>query len=341
MPFSTIDKGSKHFNIILRNGGGGTFTGLGFQPDLVWQKARNTASSHYLHDAVRGVTKALFSNSTSAEATYTDQITSFDTDGFTVNAGGDWGSGTTVVDWCWKANGAGSSNTSGTISSTVSANTTSGFSVVTYTGNGTTGATIGHGLGVAPRMIIIKNRNNAYNWIVYHATAGNTGDLKLQSTGGFGVDINDFNNTSPTSSVFTVGNNIAVNNSGNSHVAYCFAEVKGFSKFGGYTGNGSTDGTFVYTGFKPAYVMSKGSSLASSWNIQTNQLQTYNDGSMPYFKANTADAELSATNMDFLSNGFKLRTTDNDWNGSGATYIYMAFAENPFVSSKSIPTTAR
>jgi len=340
MAFATIDKGSKYFNIILRNGGGGTFTGLGFQPDLVWQKARSTASSHYLHDAVRGVTKALFTNSTSAETTYTDQITSFDTDGFTVNAGGDWGSGTTVVDWCWKANGAGVSNTAGSITSTVSANTTSGFSIVSYTGTGAN-ATVGHGLGVAPDMIICKSRTQAQNWATYHSSLGNTKALFLDGTGAATTSSSYWNNTSPTSTVFTVGNSGDVNFNAGTQISYCFSSVKGYSKFGSYTGNGSADGTFIYTGFKPAFFLNiRTDTTASVRFMFDNKRNTFNVVNADLY-ANTDDSESNTNRIDFLSNGFKCRNTSSALNSSGATFIYMAFAENPFVSSTLIPTTAR
>jgi hypothetical protein len=346
MPFSTIDKGSKHFNTILRNGGGGTITGVGFQPDLVWQKARSSASSHYLHDAVRGVTKALFSNSTSAEATYTDQITSFDTDGFTVNAGGDWGSGTTVVDWCWKANGAGVSNTAGSITSTVSANTTSGFSIVTYTGGGSFGNTVGHGMGIKPAMVIIKKRASSSSWYIWQKEMGATDNQfmdfstgALQTSGATIFDVSEFSSTT-----FTLGTNTDVNGSGATYVAYCFAEVKGFSKFGKYTGNNSLN-NFVYTGFKPAFVMVKVLSTTEQWCIKDNKRNTINPLDRSIF-ANANNAEdYNTTNhlIDFVSNGFNLKdnTSQNLTNGNGQTYIYMAFAESPIVSSKGIPTTAR
>jgi len=221
-------------------------------------------------------------------------------------------------------------------------NAVTGCTFTSTTGSSTVTITkAGHGLGVAPKFIIFKNRSSATGWACYNVNIGASKYLALNETIEAQTATGVSNSTDPTSSVFSIGTADRVNTNGNTYIAYCFADVKGYSKMGSYTGNGSTDGAFVYTGFKPAYVMSKGSSLASSWNIQTNQLQTYNDGSMPYYKANTTDAELSATNMDFLSNGFKLRTTDNDWNGSGQTYIYMAFAENPFVSSTFIPTTAR
>jgi len=348
MAYTTINKPSSYFNTKLYTGTGATnnVTGVGFKPDWTWIKCRNSGADwHRLIDAVRGVTKELYSNATNAESTQAQSLQTFNTDGFTlgtlaeVNANGN-----TFVSWNWLGANSTVSNTQGTISSTISVNQTSGFSVGIYTGTGATGGTVGHGLGVAPSMIIVKNRDSAVNeWVVYTKTNGKDKLLLLNSTNAVATVSGYWGSAEPTSSVFGVyaAAGAANNNSGNSLVFYAFAEIKGYSSFASYTGNGSTDGAFVYTGFKPAYVMSKGSSLASSWNIQTNQLQTYNDGSMPYFKANTADAELSATNMDFLSNGFKLRTTDNDWNGSGQTYIYMAFAENPFVSSTFIPTTAR
>jgi hypothetical protein len=360
MAYATIDKPSKYFTAKTYTGTGSTqsITGLEFSPDWVWIKDRtNGSANHNLFDVLRiwsgdSLPARLYSNTTDAEESTTylgaSNLTAFNSDGFTLGTGGNTNTNTnSYVSWCWDANGAGVSNTSGSITSTVSANTTSGFSIVTYTGNGTTGATIGHGLGVAPKMIIVKNRDNAYNWIVYHATTGNTGDLKLQANGAFGVDSNDWNNTSPTSTVFTVGNNIAVNNSGNSHVAYCFADVKGFSKFGGYTGNGSTDGTFVYTGFKPAFLLAKSSSTANrQWYIVDNKRST-SDGNNVLNKTlapnQSNDESWWGTNnyVDFVSNGFKFRDSYDGLNESGGTYIYMAFASSPFVSSKSIPTTAR
>jgi hypothetical protein len=337
MAYTTINKPNTHFNTVLRNGGGGTITGVGFQPDLVWQKARSTASSHYLHDAVRGVTKAIFTNSGSVETTYTDQITSFDSDGFTVNASGDWGSGTTIVDWCWKANGAGVANTAGTISSTVSVNTTAGFSIVTYTSpNSSSDQTVGHGLGVTPSFIITKNLDIGFNWDIHHKSLSSTYGLTFTSDAQRGPNIFG----SMTSTTFGTKTSYT-HNSTNRYVAYCFADVKGYSKFGSYTGNGSTDGTFIYTGFKPAYIMIKVTSTADNWNVLDNKRDPENTGSELVLYPDLNNSEGAAVRGDFLSNGFKCRTTNVSVNASGATYIYAAFAENPLVGTNNVPATAR
>ena len=344
MAYTNIDLPTDYFNTITYTGDGSTsrsITGVGFQPDWVWVKGRSTAYYHGLWDAVRTNKSALYSNATDAEDTTTGgTLGSFNSDGFTtpsVSGGFINNSGTTYVAWNWLAsNTSGSSNTSGTITSTVSANTTSGFSIVSYT-NPASGSpfTVGHGLGVAPKMIIVKTRNVAQTWGVWHTSIGFGNYLRLDSTAATAA-ANLVTATSSTT-FSTYQNHHATSDT---LIAYCFADVKGFSKAFSYTGNGSTDGSYVHLGFRPAFVMSKGSSLASSWNIHDDKRQTFNDGSIPYFKANTSDAELSATNMDFLSNGFKLRTADNDWNGSGQTYIGIAFATNPFVSSKGIPACA-
>lgn len=349
MPYSNIDKGSKYFNTVLYTGDGTNsraITGVGFQPDWLWIKIRDgvDAQEHVLVDAVRGATKSLESETTDAEETTSTTVASLDSDGFTlgssprnrVNR-----SSSTYVAWNWKANGAGVSNTSGTITSTVSANTTSGFSIVSYTGTGAN-ATVGHGLGVAPKTIFFKRRNTTANWNVYHSAIGATNKLNLNLTDASSAS-GDFNNTSPTSSVFSVATAGEVNASGSTYIAYCFAEVKGFSKFGSYTGNGNADGTFVYTGFKPAFFLGKNSSNASeNWFIFDNKRDTFNTAYRQLFP-NTSGLEATNTaqNIDILSNGFKMRSVEARFNESGSTMIYMAFAENPFVSSKGIPTIAR
>jgi len=352
MAYSNIDKGSKYFTAKTYTANASTqnITGLEFQPDFVWTKSRANAYNHNNYDAVRGATKNIGTNQTRAESTDANSLTSFNSDGFTLgyNEDSNYTNGSTAVSWCWKANGAGVSNTSGTISSTVSANTTSGFSIVSYTGNGTSGATIGHGLGVTPKMFIIKARGASVNWRVYHSSIGNTAGLALNTTGGSDTNSGFFNNTSPTSTVFTVGDGSTVNTSSGTYIAYCFAEVKGFSKFGSYTGNGSTDGTFVYTGFKPAFVMTKSSSTGGTyydWGMMDNKRANPFNVIDAQVCANLSDEENSANigsqKIDFLSNGFKPRVNGSSHNGSGVTYIYMAFAESPFVSSKGLPTTAR
>jgi hypothetical protein len=304
---------------------------VGFQPDFVWIKERSGAADHGLYDAVRGVQNQLESNTTTAETTESTGLTAFNTDGFTVGALAQLNTNTdTYVAWNWKANGAGSSNTSGTITSTVSVNTTAGFSIVTFTGTGAN-ATVGHGLGVAPSMILLKSSSNTYNWRVYHTGIGNTKSLFLNLTDAADTDITYWNNTSPTSTVFSLGTNPGNNASGGTYIAYCFAPVAGYSAFGSYTGNGSSDGPMIYTGFRPKYIIFKGSSNSGrDWGIQDSARETYNDGNRTIVWANVSDAELTdAFPLDFLSNGFKIRNSGTGGNGNGETYIYAAFAEVP------------
>jgi len=306
-----------------------SFTNSGFQPGLVWWKCRDFGYGHVLTDQVRGVTKQLGSSTTDVEQTYSGYVTSFDSSGFSIAAGdnGSNGNGINYVGWQWKANGTGSSNTVGSITSTVSANTTSLFSVVTYTGTGVAG-TIGHGLNVAPSMIIVKSRSLAGAWPVYFSTLGNGSNLVLNTTAATATSSTIWNSTSPTSSVFSVGINTDSNTVTVTYVAYCFAEVAGYSKFGSYTGNGSTDGPFVFTGMRPAYVMIKRTDSTSDWYIWDTKRDTYNVVTNTLL-ADTAGAETSATSIDDLSNGFKCRSA-TVVNASSGTYIYMAFAESPF-----------
>jgi hypothetical protein len=286
----------------------------------------------------------LSSNSDEAEGTNANfiNLTSFDSDGFTLGATVSTNqintSGENHVAWNWLANGAGVSNTAGSITSTVSANTTSGFSIVSYTGTGAN-ADVGHGLGSAPKMIIFKNRNTVTDWDVYIEPVGAGKRLYLNSTAAEQVATNYMNNTAPTSTLFSVGVADNTNKSGSPQIAYCFAEKKGFSKFGSYTGNGSTNGTFVYTGFKPAFIIIKRTDVAQSWILFDNKRDPYNEATKVLYP-NLSNAE-DANNLDLLSNGFKPRSTSSFTNSSGNNFIYMAFAENPFVTSTSIPTTAR
>jgi hypothetical protein len=342
-----IDKPTDYFNTKLYTGNGGTqsITGLDFQPDWVWIKSRTEGYGHSLFDSVRGATKALQSEGADAEYTFSTGLTAFNSDGFTL------GSGTVVnnnsqnhVSWNWKAGGTASSNTDGSITSTVSASTTSGFSIVSYTGNRTPTAdqSIGHGLGAVPSMMIVKNRSNgSRGWRVYHKSLGTPDkELILNSTAAVGTDTATWGNTTPTSSVFYVGASGETNNVGDSFIAFCFADVKGFSKFGSYTGNGNADGTFVYTGFKPAMVIYKKTSGTENWFIHDNKRQGFNPENELLFP-DLSNAEGTVNRIDLLSNGFKATTSDGGINGSGATYIYMAFAENPFVTSTGVPATAR
>jgi hypothetical protein len=344
MAYTTINKGSSYFNTVLWTGTGSamSITGVGFKPDWVWYKGRSFAYNHGLFDAVRGTTNFLSSNQTNAEATVSG-VTAFNSDGFSLgtDAGG-VGSGNTFVAWNWLGANTTASNTSGSITSTVSANPTAGFSVVSYTGTGAN-ATVGHGLGVAPKFIIIKNRSvGGTDWRVGHQSLTWNNEIFLSLTSATNVSSGAWNNTAPTSSVFSLGSGNYGNGSGNSIIAYCFAEVKGYSKFGSYTGNSSSDGTFVYTGFKPAFVMVKNTNYGpgTDWYIFDNKRNTYNVENL-YLNPNLSAAEATGVDTDFLSNGFKLRHSSIAMNNSSYTYIYMAFAENPFVTSGGIPVTAR
>ena len=350
MAYTTIKKSSDYFNTKLYTGDGSSsrsITGVNFQPDWTWVKSRNSADyDHMVTDVVRGTPKMLKTNSTAAEAEYSaGGIGSFDSDGFTIAAGSSNNTNmnnntTTYVGWNWKANGAGSANTDGSISSTVSANTTSGFSIVSFTGTGST-ATVGHGLGVTPKMFIVKNRSISELWRPYHVALGGGQALALNATNATDTDASYWSNTNPTSSVFTVGTNTGTNGSGNSMIAYCFADVQGYSKFGSYTGNGSTDGTFVYTGFKPAFVLWKRTEDAGyDWDLYDTARDTHNVAFKELIP-NGSGAESSSTvlSLDILSNGFKLRTSNGNGNDSGKPYIYMAFAEQPLVGDN--PATAR
>jgi hypothetical protein len=334
LPASTILKGSDYFNAILYTGNGSasrSITGVGFQPDWVWAKARSAAYYNGLFDVLRSG-YALYSNTTDAEDT-TEQLT-FGSDGFTTpNKSGDFinTNSATYVAWNWKANGAGVTNTAGSITSSVSANTTSGFSVVTYTGTGAN-ATVGHGLGVAPQMVIVKQRNGiATYWCVYHTSLASGYAVYLNATFAAGSDPGTFNSTAPTSSVFSIGTSTATNTNTNTYVAYCFAPIAGYSAFGSYTGNGSADGPFVYLGFRPRYILAKRTDSTGNWLIYDTTRDTFN-GMDDELCADLSGAETTAAGIrwDALSNGIKMRNSGAGLNASGGTYIYMAFAENPF-----------
>ena len=325
----------------LYTGNGGTqavsnaVNGVSFQPDWVWLKSRSAATDHKLTDSVRGVTKGLVSNSTAAETTDTQGLTAFSSGGFTVGTNTDYNNlAATYVAWQWKAGGTAVSNTAGSITSSVSANTTAGFSVVTYTGTGAN-ATVGHGLGVAPSMVIVKNRGSTDVWSVYHSSLGATQLIILNRTDATATVSTAWNSTAPTSSVFSLGTLADTNRSTYNFVAYCFAPVAGYSAFGSYTGNGSADGPFVYLGFRPRWLMIKRSSSASvtyGWQMYDTSRQPANTASSdPNLWADTSAAEGTGNyTFDLLSNGFKLRSSGVNENASGDTYIYAAFAENPF-----------
>jgi len=338
-----ITKPNQHFDATLYTGTGAsqTITNVGaFQPDLVWIKSRSAAYNHGLVDSVRGINKHLFSNLTNVEGTCTagKGITAINSNGFTLGTESDTSApmnenGPTFVAWQWKAGGAAVTNTSGSITSQVSANPTAGFSVVTYTGTGSA-ATIGHGLGAVPSMVIVKNRDAADAWQVYHA--GNTANpetdyLVLNTTAATADAADRWNDTLPTSTVFSIGNGVEVNTNTEDYVAYCFAQVAGYSAFGSYTGNGSSDGPFVFTGFRPKFVMIKSSSTGGAgydWFMWDSSRNTYNVVDHALW-ANLSDAENTTAMVDFVSNGFKIRLNSSAMNGSGTTFIYMAFAEVP------------
>jgi hypothetical protein len=310
--------------------------GASFQPDLVWIKARNDTTWNQVFDSVRGVNKGIYTNDTYQETTQTDAFNSFNSNGMGLGADAAGGSvnksGNTYVGWQWKAGGTAVSNTAGSITSSVSANTTSGFSVVTYTGNGSAGATVGHGLGVAPSMIITKQRNGAENWQVYHSSLGATKRLFLNLTNAEQATTAAWNDTAPTSSVFSLGTSNAGNGNTNTYVAYCWAAIAGYSAFGSYTGNASTDGPFIYTGFRPRWFFIKCSSTAGENSmLYDTSVDPYN-ASQEWSSPNLSDASNTAGGyfIDFLSNGIKIRQAGPTGNASGRTYIYAAFAENPF-----------
>lgn len=347
LPEPTIVDGSQYFDATIWSGdntASRTITNTyGFAPDFVWTKTRNSANSHLLYDKLRGPStsggsKSLTTNGTNAEGTINDNSTygylsSFETNGFGVTKGSNDQyvnrSGNTYVAWQWKANGAGVSNTDGTITSTVSAGVTQGFSVVTYTGTGSA-ATVGHGLGVAPSMVIAKPRSQGDSWAVYFATLGVSKYLLLDTTAAATTSTNFWNPISTSS--FGVSAGGLNNRTGATHIAYCFAEVPGFSKFGSYTGNGSTDGPFVFCGFRPAFVMVKRTDAVSNWNMADNQRPSYNPEN-EMLLANSSSAALTSYPVDFTANGFKMRNTEGGYNTSGGTYIFMAMAESPFKTS--------
>ena len=345
MAYTTINKSTDYFNTKLYTGTGSSnaLTGVGFQPDWVWMKRRDGTSSHRLCDAVRGTTKLLQSNATDAEQTGADTLTSFDSDGFTLGADAAPYNvnvnSQTMAAWCWKAGGSGSSNSDGSITSTVSASTTSGVSIVTWTGNS---GSIGHGLGVKPAMIVAKSRGATGGWYVTHKSlsAEMQDNYMFWNTTSANTTNNDIWGGEPTTSTFSVGSGLIGNTT---HVAYVFAEKKGFSKFGSYTGNGNVNGPFIYTGFKPAFIMLKKTSGTGDWFINDVKRNTFNVvNTQLYPNLDAAEENTNATQLDILSNGFKLRgTSSNALNSGNDVYLYMAFAEEPLVSSNNIPATAR
>jgi len=356
MAYTTIDDPSAHFNSILWSGNGNddrNLTGVGFAPDWIWIQARTGSHNNYMYDTTRGANNQLITQATNAEQTIANKLQAFQSDGFQVGSNDETNKSTsTYVAWNWKANGGTtSSNTDGSITTTVQANTTAGFSIVTYTGNATDNATIGHGLGATPEWVIIKNRASSIDWAIGHKSIFGNNAENLRFTTGAAASADDaagshFSRNAPSSTVITLGDGSdgdfsTDTNRAETHVAYCFTSIKGYSKFGSYTGNGATPGPFVYTGFKPAWVMIKRTSGTSNWEIHDNKRPGFNPND--FLLADSSNAEnTGADAIDFLSNGFKCNTGSRDnTNHSGSTHIYMAFAEHPFVSSKGVPVTAR
>ena len=334
-----------NFNTKLWTGTGSenAITGIGFQPDWVWIKQRNTTRDHNEFDAVRGATKRLYPNLTNAEETAAQVLKSFDSDGFTLgtDTSANQSSGT-YVGWNWKANGAGSANSDGNANNVVvSANTTSGFSIVQGDMNASGSWTFGHGLGVAPSLIFLRGQNVTSHWFMYHKSLGAGNYMTLNGTGASASNTTFMANTAPTSSVFSMNAGTWSAGAGEKIIAYCFAEKTGFSKFGKYVGNGSANGTFIHTGFKPAFVIIKRSSDTGDWYMHDNKRDVDNPVDIS-LSANSDNADNTQNNiLDLVSNGFKIRTTGTGYNNNGSTYIYMAFAEEPLVSSNNIPSTAR
>ena len=358
MAYTTIDDGSAYFQTKLYTGTGSSNSvtndgNSNLQPDFIWIKERDGTGQHGAFDSSRGVQKELKIDEDGAESTASQSVTAFNSDGFTVGTAGDYnGSDNSQVAWQWKANGGttttndASSTGVGSIDSVYQANTTAGFSIVSYTGTGSAG-TIAHGLGAVPSWMVVKNRSKSggEGWMVYHqgnTSAPETEHLQIHNTNATSDNDIAWNDTAPTSTVFSVKDDDSTNDSGETHIAYLWTDIQGYSKFGDYIGTGNDDGPFVYTGFKPAWLMIK-RTTANAWGIFDSARGVFNEITMN-LDADRTDAENTATNyddLDFLSNGFKLREENDDINASGGTYIYMAFAEHPFVSSKGVPATAR
>jgi hypothetical protein len=344
MAYTTISKHTDYFNTVTWTGTGYTnnITGVGHQPDMTWIKKRNGTTWHNLYDAVRGVTKAIIPNETDAEGTRATGLTAFGSDGFTVGADNNANAnGDTYVGWNWKAGTTSGINTTGAdiTPSSYSMSSTAGISIIKFTGNGTDGAKIAHGLGAVPEMIISKRLENANYWAVYHKM-DNTDYLVLDTNAAYS-DAPIWKDSDPTSVYYQTDNSNSVNPSSETVVAYCFKSVPGFSKIGAYTGNGSSSTPmFVYTGFKPKFVMVKNTSQTDDWFIHDDKRDGYNDDN-EYLFASIPNAEGTNTNrIRFLSNGFSVPTTDKSHNVNGNVYAYMAFGQS-LVGSNNVPCTAR
>ena len=353
--YTTIDDPTLYFSTTIYTGDGNqnravTIDGTGMQPDWLWVKNRSAAEGHVVGDSVRGASQRLIPNSTDAEANRPTNIASFTSTGFTVANGGVDGAvntnSATYVSWGWKAGTSftndASSTSVGSIDSAGSVSTDAGFSIIRWSGTGSN-ATIAHGLGSAPKMMIIKRiSGGTEQWIVYHQAISPAKHLFLNLSDAENADTNNFQNTATTSSVFSVGTYNQMNASGtNNMIAYCFAEKQGYSKFGSYTGNGSSSGTFCWTGMKPAFVMAKKSSGTEDWSITDNKMNTFNVCNNKLRPNSSSQESTGNAHIDFTAQGFKWRSTSGEFNASGDTYIFMAFAENPFVTSSGVPACAR
>ena len=348
MAYTGVNKSTDYFNTKLYTGTGNSnaITGVGFQPDWTWIKGRSNAPDHFLFDAIRGATNSIRSNVNSGTYTNAQLLTAFGTDGFTVGTDGNVNTnGQTFVGWNWKANGAGSANTDGSINSTVSANNTSGFSIVKYTGTGSAG-NVGHGLSTAPTFLINKSLATQ-DWFVGCSALGFTKFLKLNATSAASTNSGLWNDTAPTTDHFTINSgNGNTNASGVDYITYCFAEKQGFSKFGSYVGNGNVDGSFLYCGFKPAFIILKNTvDGAKNWEMLDNKRpSTGQNPADDILFPDTSDAESASQTdrlVDFVSNGFKIRGDSGQMNGNGEKSIFMAFAEAPLVGSNNVPANAR
>jgi hypothetical protein len=337
LPPPVITKPSEYMDVKLYTGNGGTQTisGLEFSPDLVWIKNRAQADNNKLLDTVRGATEELESNTTDAEVTNAYGLAAFNSDGFDLDSGAEYNTSTEAyVAWTWDAGSSTAPNTDGSITSQVRANPSAGFSIVTYQGNGTLGATIGHGLGVAPHFVVTKSRSlggGNYSWGVFHKSLGGTKYLKLNTPDSVLTSVSQWNNTDPSSTVVTLGTLDECNNASSTYVAYCFAPVEGYSAFGSYTGNGIADGPFIYTGFRPRWILIKSASGYFHWTVWDAARDPANAATRYFYPSDLNEERTDANiGVDFLSNGFKIRGTDQNYNGNENNHIYAVFAESPF-----------
>ena len=353
MAYTTIDDPSAYFTTTLYTGNGSDDRSItnsanagNFKPDWLWVKERDQTRHHILNDSNRGATKNISTSLTNAESTGADGIQAFETNGFQLGTDSDVNLNTgTYVAWQWIANGGTtSSNSNGDITSTVQTNSTAGFSIGTYTGDADNSHSVGHGLGATPAWIIVKRREGSHSWIVWHQnlTATSAYAVDLENTDAQANNTSYFHDTAPDANTFHPGDGGATNGSGGTYVFYAFKEIKGYSKFGSYKGNGNANGAFIYTGFRPAWIMVKLiSGSGEDWHIFDSSRSTSNVVKERLIANGSAAENANDSILDFVSNGFKFKENNAGWNGNGNTYIYMAFAEHPFVSSKGVPVTAR